>query len=147
MFDLFVTAVVARITLIVLIKQTSGTVELPAPVSGRNTSRGTSASPKPLPKAPGSKSSSPSPGSVAKGTASSSKASATATASSATQDLLGLGKCFIYGNKILFKDWNMFWCGKLLINWYLTYSTKHLLVNNISSYVKFIATQTRSVLC
>lgn len=92
MFDLLVIAVViSRLTLIILFKQTSGTVELPAPVSGRNTSRGTSASPKPLPKAPGSKSSSPSPGSVAKGTASSSKASATATASSATQDLLGLG--------------------------------------------------------
>ncbi|XP_068203407.1 stromal membrane-associated protein 1 isoform X3 [Palaemon carinicauda] len=68
--------------------QTSGTVELPAPVSSRGNTRGSSVSPKPLPKAPGSKSSSPSPGTTAK--ASTPKPTSTATSSSATQDLLGL---------------------------------------------------------
>lgn len=66
--------------------QTSGTVELPAPVSSR-ASRGSSASPKPLPKAPGSKGASPIP---------SAKSTSTVHApevSSATQDLLGLGEC------------------------------------------------------
>ncbi|KAK4324926.1 hypothetical protein Pmani_004462 [Petrolisthes manimaculis] len=64
-------------------EKTSGTVELPAPVSTR-ASRGSSASPKPLPKAPGSKGASPIP---------STKNTSTTHApvvSSATQDLLGL---------------------------------------------------------
>ncbi|XP_068203406.1 stromal membrane-associated protein 1 isoform X2 [Palaemon carinicauda] len=69
-------------------EKTSGTVELPAPVSSRGNTRGSSVSPKPLPKAPGSKSSSPSPGTTAK--ASTPKPTSTATSSSATQDLLGL---------------------------------------------------------
>ncbi|KAG7164750.1 Stromal membrane-associated protein 2-like [Homarus americanus] len=71
-------------------EKASGTVELPAPISGRGNTRGTSASPKPLPKAPGSKSSSPSPGTAAKNAALSGKTTTTTTTSSATQDLLGL---------------------------------------------------------
>ena len=75
-----------------IIMQGSGTVELPALVSN-SSNRGTSASPKPLPKAPGSKSSSPSPSTgVKNASATTSSSSVTTAASSATQDLLGLGE-------------------------------------------------------
>ncbi|XP_045583995.2 LOW QUALITY PROTEIN: stromal membrane-associated protein 1 [Procambarus clarkii] len=77
-------------------EKASGAVELPAPISGRSSTRGSSVSPKPLPKAPGSKSSSPSPVTSVKSATTSAKSATTTTttttttATSATQDLLGL---------------------------------------------------------